>query len=110
MTFPTTPGPNWKLDLRYGRLTTEFSHFTAIAEGRIQRPIAGFVSRPGPAFMAMKTWASSAGESADMVRVIGAELGFEVTGRVEVFETEATEPPRANPHGYGIHFTPFEAK
>jgi hypothetical protein len=58
--------------------------------------------------MGMKTWASSADESADMVAAIGRQIGFTVTGRVHVYDTEPSEPPRANPFGYDIHFTPFD--
>ncbi|HEY3049623.1 MAG TPA: hypothetical protein VGJ72_19435 [Polaromonas sp.] len=104
------PGPNWKLDLRYGRLITPYKHFTVVAEGRVGKLVPGFECRPGPAFMGMKTWATSAGESADMAYVVGAQIGFEVTGRVEVFDTEPIEPPSENPRGYGINFTPYDEK
>lgn len=59
--------------------------------------------------MTMKTWASSADESADMVRVIGEKIGFNLTGDTQVYDTEPTQPPRANPFGYDISFTPFDA-
>lgn len=99
---------NWKLRLRYGQLKTEYKHYTAIAEGIAGELVEGFSCPPGNAFMAMKTWAASPDESADMVRVIGAEIGFRVTGRTQVYETEPAQPPRANPFGYDIIFTPFE--
>ena len=44
---------------------------------------------------------------ADMARVIGGQIGLEVTGRVHVYETEPRDPPGENPRGYGIKFTPF---
>ena len=99
---------DWKLKLRYGQLRTEFKHFTAIAEGVVGELADGFSCRPGNAFMAMKTWASSADESADMVRVIGEKIGFKVTGNTQVYDTEPNQPPRANPFGYDIAFTPFD--
>jgi hypothetical protein len=58
--------------------------------------------------MGIKTWASSSDESSDMARVIGQDIGFKVTGRIYVYETEPEEPPGSHPRGYGINFTPFD--
>jgi hypothetical protein len=58
--------------------------------------------------MGMKMWAGSTGEAADMMQVIGGQIGFTVTGKIEIFETEPAEPPGENPRGYGINFTPFD--
>ena len=44
-----------------------------------------------------------------MVRVIGEKIGFKVTGNTQVYDTEPTQPPRANPFGYDIAFTPFDS-
>jgi hypothetical protein len=101
--------PDWKLKLRYGKLKTPYNHYTAIAEGVADQLPDGFSCQDGTAFMAMKTWASSADESADMLRAIGEQVGFRVTGRIQVYDTEPSQPPRANPHGYDIGFTPFES-
>ena len=43
-----------------------------------------------------------------MMRVIGRQIGFTVTGDIEIFETEAEQPPRDKPYGYDIKFTPFD--
>lgn len=102
------PDPNWKLKLRYGRLKTPFHHYTSIAEGVVGELADGFVCPSGSAFMAMKTWASSDEESADMIQVIGKQIGFIVTGRIQVYETEPQQPPKDNPYGYDISFTPFD--
>jgi hypothetical protein len=102
-----SPGKNWKLDLRYGRMTTPFKHFTAIADGVVGDLVEGFECPPGTAFMAMKCWASSTDESADMIQSIGEQIGFKVTGKIEVFVTEPEQPPGNNPHGYDIGFTPY---
>lgn len=59
--------------------------------------------------MGMKTWAMSTDESADMVRVIGEQIGFTVTGRIQIYDTEPVQPPRENPYGYDIKFTPYDA-
>ena len=77
-----TDDRDWKLKLRYGRSTTPFRHYTVIAEGTVGQLAEGFSCPPGGAFMAMKTWASSTDESADMVTVIGREVGFTVTGDI----------------------------
>jgi len=99
---------DWKLKLRYGKIRTPFHHFTALAEGTVAKLPDGFECPPGSAFMGMKTWASSAEESADMMRVIGREIGFTVTGDIQIFETEAQQPPRDKPYGYDFKFTPFD--
>ena len=101
------PEKDWKLKFRYGKLETPYQHFTAIAEGIVGELAAGFSCPKGNAFMAMKTWASSSGESADMVKVIGAQIGFTVTGRINIYVSEPTQPPNDKPLGYDIKFTPF---
>lgn len=98
---------NWKLDLRYGRLVTPYKHFTAIADGVVGQLQDGFECRPGSAFMSMKTWAHDADESAHMIRLIGQQIGFTASGKTEIYETEAEQPPGENPHGYDIKFTPY---
>ncbi|MEM6767702.1 MAG: hypothetical protein AAF655_22385 [Bacteroidota bacterium] len=99
---------DWKLKLRYGILQTPYSHYTVLANGIVGELVEGFQCPKGKAWMAMKTWASSTGESGDMIRIIGKEIGFTVTGRVEVYKTEPKEPPRENPYGYDIKFTPYK--
>lgn len=58
--------------------------------------------------MGMKTWALNMDESGDMLQTIGGDIGFEVTGDIQVFITDPIEPPCENPYGYDINFTPFE--
>jgi hypothetical protein len=99
--------PDWKLKLRYGRATTPFRHFTVVANGRVEAANP-FKAVLGPAFMGMKVWASSEGEAADMIQVIGRDLNFECKGRIEVFVTEAEQPPRDKPFGYDIRFTSYQ--
>jgi hypothetical protein len=98
---------DWKLKIRYGKLKTPYQHFTVIADGVVEQLVEGFECRPGKAYMGMKTWATDTGESADMIKVIGEQIGFTVTGKIEVFTTEPIEPPGENPHGYDIQFTPY---
>ncbi|MBY6213270.1 hypothetical protein KUV95_17110 [Microbulbifer agarilyticus] len=99
---------NWKLKLRYGKETTPHKHFTAIGFGVAGELSEGFKCQKGPAIMAIKTWATDADESADMLRVIGGQIGFNATGKIEIYETDPEEPPKDNPFGYGINFTPYE--
>jgi len=98
---------DWKLKLRYGKTKTPYKHYSAIADEIVGGLIYGFDCRPGKAYMGMKTWALSIEESADMIKVIGKEIGFEVTGKIEVFITESNEPPSEKPFGYDIKFTPY---
>jgi len=93
---------DWKLRLRFGKLNTPFHHFTLIADGVAGDLAEGFSCRPGSAFMGMKVWASSEEEAFDMIRVIGAQIGFNVTGRVYLYTTAPDSPPGQNPHAYGI--------
>ena len=99
---------NWKLELRYGRLVTPYKHFTAIADGVAGELRDGFECRPGNAVMSMKTWATDTDESAHMIRIIGQQIGFSVSGKIEIYETEAEEPPSENPRGYDIRFFPYD--
>lgn len=99
---------DWKLHLRYGKLKTAFKHFTVFADGVVGQLEEGFECRPGRAWMAMKTWATDADESADMIQVIGRQIGFFVDGKIEVYASEPEQPPGANPHGYDIGFTPYD--
>jgi hypothetical protein len=101
------PERNWKLKLRFGKIKTPYKHFTVIAEGTAREEMKDFSCPPGKAFMAMKTWSSSPDESGHMAQVIGEQIGFDVTGKVEIYETEPTQPPSEHPRGYDIQFTPF---
>ena len=104
---PNETHPSWKAQLRYGKIQTPFHHFTLLAEGIVGQLADGFVCPSGSAFMGMKTWASSEDEAFDMVRVIGQHIGFTVTGKIYIYATEPSEPPKVKPHGYDINFTPF---
>ena len=103
------PEKDWKLRLRYGRLETPYRHYTVIAEGVVSEEIADLQCPAGKAFMAMKAWAASADESADMIQAVGEQMGFTVTGRIHIYQTEPTRPPGPDPFGYDVNFTPFGA-
>jgi hypothetical protein len=99
---------DWKLKLRYGQITTPYEHFTVIADGTARDIIEDFSCPDGKAYFGMKVWASSTGEAADMIKVIGEQVGFTVTGKIEVFDSAPEQPPRENPYGYDIQFTPYK--
>lgn len=100
---------DWKLRLRYGKDATSFQHFSLIADGVAGHLVEGFECRPGPAVMSMKVWASDADEAADMIVSIGRQIGFEVTGKIDIYETAPDQPPREHPHGYAIGFVPYDS-
>ena len=89
----------WKLLYRLGLLRTPYRHFTASARG----------TKDGEAaVLSMSSWAPSKEVAADMVEVIGRELGFLVTGSVDVRENghPAEPPPQKNPSAYGLSIIP----
>lgn len=106
--MPDADEPDWKLRLRYGKLKTPYQHYTLLADGMAATLRHGFECRPGRAWMAMKVWATSQDEAFDMVRAIGADIGFEANGRIELFDTPPEEPPEEKPRAYGIGFTPYD--
>jgi hypothetical protein len=96
---------NWKLKLRYGKLTTIYKHFTTITKGVIQEESE---YSPGNAFMAIKIWATTYDDAADLVESVAEQIGFVITGQIEVFDTEPQEPPKQNAYGYDLGFTYFQ--
>lgn len=99
---------DWKLKLRYGKITTPYLHYTLIAKGIIADKLEdGFECPKGNAFMGMKIWAISADDAADIIQSIAAQIGFAITGNIEVYETAPEQPPGEIPFGYDIQFTPF---
>jgi len=101
---------DWKLKLRYGKTTTEYKHFTVLADGIVGELVDGFECQSGNAWMSMKTWSKSADESADMIKYVAGQIGFECKGKIEIYETEPNEPPKEEPFGYGINFTPYDSE
>ena len=91
-----TSNSDWKLKLRYGKEVTPFTHFTVLGAGNVFNNDHGFECPLGPAVMAIKVWATDANEAADMLHVIGQQVGFDSEGEVEIYETEPEEPPKKN--------------
>jgi|ERR1051326_7041775 hypothetical protein len=95
---------DWKLNLKHGKLTTPYKHYTITADGIAQNIAEGFSCPDGKAYIGMKVWASSSEEAIDMVQSIGADIGFTVTGTINIYNTDPEEPPSENPSAYGINF------
>lgn len=98
---------DWKLKLRYGKMTTPFQHFTVIGDCEIGSLIDGFECKPGPAYVGIKIWATDTQEAADVFFSIGSQIGFTPYDEVEIYSSEAIEPPKEEPYGYDITFTPY---
>jgi hypothetical protein len=81
--------------------------YTGIAEDTAGELKFGFSCSPGSAFTGTKMWATSSDEATDMMQSIGRDIGFAVTGRIQIYDSEPAEPPGESPHGYDIQFTPF---
>ncbi|MEO6540793.1 MAG: hypothetical protein ABIN74_07390 [Ferruginibacter sp.] len=99
---------DWKLKLRYGKLKTPYKHFTILAEGEVDELDGGFECPKGNAFMGMKIWAKSIEGSSDVYQSIAEQIGFKITGNLDIFDSAPEQPPSENPSGYDINFTPFQ--
>ena len=99
---------DWKLKLRNGVITTDFTHYSVLADCTVGNLIEGFECRPGKAWVDIKAWALDSDDAIDIITRMGEEVGYKVTGRVEVFETEPEMPPQEESFCYELNFTPFE--
>jgi len=96
---------DWKLKLRYGKLITPFQHYTIIAQVIISEYIEDFEAKPGKAYVAMKAWVRHIDDAFEVVEDVGDQTGFEIIGKIEVYETPPDSPPDENPYVYNINFT-----
>ena len=106
--MPDDNNDGWKVKLRHGLLTTPYIHLIVVADGLVGELADGFTCPPGKAYMGMKVWALSDDQAVDMVEYIGEQIGFTVTGKIEIFDTEPEQPPKEKPFGYDITFNPYE--
>lgn len=98
---------SWKAKLRYGKLTTQFSHFTLLADGHADDDIQAHECPKGSAFMAMKVWALSTDQAADVFEYVAKEIGFTIADKIDIYDTEPEQPPQEKPYGYAISFQPY---
>ena len=114
---------DWKLKLRYGKLKTQYKHYTVIADGIVGELANGyytFIPENGApkrmhsdecpkcrAVMSVKTWVLDADQAIDITKNIGQQIGFSVDGKIEVYTTPPEQQPVDEPYGYDIRFTPY---
>ena len=96
---------NWKLKLRYGKLLTPYKHYTAITKGFVKE-VSTY--SPGSAFMAIKIWAITYDDAANLIESVARQIDFTITGKIEIFDTEPQEPPKDDAYGYDLGFTYFQ--
>ncbi|MEO1476895.1 MAG: hypothetical protein AAFS13_10995 [Pseudomonadota bacterium] len=99
---------DWKLKLRYGQLTTPYSHYTLLADGYAEIANPDYNLEVGHCIMGLNVWATDQTEAYDVIQSVGNQLGFRITGKVELYETDAKRPPGENPSAYGANFTPYQ--
>lgn len=99
---------DWKIKLRYGKLKTPFQHYSIIAEVIIPEYIKDFEAKPGKAYVGMKAWIKHIDDAFELVEDVGGQIGFEVTGKIDVYETSPDSPPDENPYVYNINFSYYD--
>ncbi|MGK9051013.1 hypothetical protein QTA58_20355 [Neorhizobium sp. CSC1952] len=88
---------------------TAFRHFTLIANDEIIEANPDFGTTAGAAaFFTIHAWAKDSEEATDMLVTIGPQVGFSAMGRIYVYVTDPQQPPRENPHGYGLSFHQYQ--
>ena len=98
---------DWKALYQAGKLNTPYKHFSVIADGVAGPGAVQHGGRPGPSWLGMRLWATSADEAIHMFRLFAEQSGFAVKAKIEVHDSEPLEPPRDAPHAYGVKFTPY---
>jgi len=98
---------DWKLKLRYGKTKTLFKHYTVIGNCEIGDLDENFSCPKGQAYVGMKIWALNTQEAADVFYSVGEQIGFTPIDKVEVFDTDAVQPPQEEAYAYDITFTPY---
>jgi len=88
-------------------MENQFKHYTIIAEGWVDELNEGFKCPKGNALMGMKIWAESYEQASDVYQSVGKQIGFNLTGDIQIYESEPKEPSGENPSAYDINFTPF---
>lgn len=101
------PAEDWQALYKSGKLSTPYSHYSTITDGVASPKSEEFGAIQGHAILGMMLWASSPEEAAHMTRLFAERANFSIEGKIEVYGSEPSEPPRHEPHAYGIKFTPF---
>ena len=87
---------------------TPYTHYTTVCDGDLLSRVEGFDCRIGPAILSMKCWASDEREAMDLPGAFAQSVNFKIRTKVDLSSTEAEEPSRENPFGYGISLMAYE--
>lgn len=98
---------DWKIRLRYNKLTTPFNHYTLIADVTVGEIDDNYNCPPGNAFVALKVWAESDDQAVDILEQEGIDIGFTIKNKVQIYYTDPEQPPGESPIVYSINFTPY---
>lgn len=98
---------DWKLKLRYGKINTPYKHFTVIGNCKIGQLDKNFSCPTGRAFVGLRIWATTVNQAIEIFENIGEQIGYLSIGKIEVYSTEALQPPKDEPYSYDIRFTPY---
>ncbi len=96
-----------KYRLLYGRVKSDFVHVSIIAGCIVGNLPCSYKCPPGKAYLAMKAWVKDFDSSADLLSVLGRDIGFRVEGKIEIYKTYPDSPPKEYPYGYDINFVPY---
>jgi hypothetical protein len=89
-------------------LKTPYQHLTILAPVIIKEYIKDFDAQPGTAYAGIKMWATDMDEAVDMAESIGAQTGFVINGRIEIYKTDPVQPPGDEPYAYDINFSYYK--
>lgn len=53
----------------------------------------------------MKAWIAHIDDAFEVIEYVGEQIGFKITGKIEVYETEPDSPPDVNPYVYNVKFS-----
>lgn len=99
---------DWKLKLRYGKITTPYKHFTLIIPILIENYLQDFDAAPGAAYMGIKIWATDENQAMEIIEDIAEENGFAITGGISIYVTDADRAPEEDPYAYGANFSYYK--
>lgn len=99
---------DWKLKLRYGKLKTQFTHYTVIVECEVLEPHENLGSHGERGFFGLKVWAENEDEAAHLTMLVAKHYDLKVGKTFDVFKTDPVQPPGEQPSSYDANFTPYE--
>ncbi len=101
---------DWKLRLRYGQISTPYTHSTALIDVEVSKPTPENGAKCiGPAWLGIKLWATGKDKACDMADLFAHHFDCEPR-EIHPYDTPPEEPPRENPYGYGLTLTSYQDK